>query len=290
MVETDLGFDKTIKDIVEYTELKESYLRDVFVSLKDVLKPYYMRGNNNEYLFSSNALPIFYQVKVLRGNGLRLGKIKTTIEKEFKVLDNSVSVKTENYQKKSTQNENPNPIVETLLNHLQEKDKSLSSVNLELLQTKDELSSIKLEHEKLKTTVLFLTDGRTPEQLRSEQLAKDRENLAKEFKLTQAESKITEKNTIIEELKNKEEELKKIDLEKTMKLSEKERELNDTYLILTQKDKDFLAFKEEQEKKDKLYIEQEEKKKALLKELELLEGKWLVGSKRKLILKQLSEL
>lgn len=272
-----MSYDKSVQFVITTTGLSYDYIRKIIKELQPILQPYMQRGDNNSIVFDSNAMVIFDQIKQLKQSGLNIKSIKEKMmskpspepHKQYQIPIQS-SIKTD--------------IIETLLNDLKEAHRStLESKDQTILNLDKRIIS-------LENQILLITDGRTPEQVRSEHVAKEKELLEKDSRLFHAESKILEKDTLIEQLKKQEEALKKTDIEKTLILSEREEKLKNMDLTIATKETELIQLKSEQEKKEQDNKIKEERKKNILSELEKLEGKWFVGVRRKQLLKELQEL
>ncbi|MEK7432844.1 MAG: hypothetical protein AABZ74_06915 [Cyanobacteriota bacterium] len=269
-----MNYDKSVQFVITTTGFSYDYIRKIIKELQPILSPYMQRGDNNSILFDSNAIVIFDQVKQLKQGGLNIKSIKEKLMSKpltepHKVYPTPIqtSIKTD--------------VIETLLSDLKEAHRrTLDAKDQTILNLDKRINS-------LESQILLITDGRTPEQVRAEQLTKEKEILEKESRLVQAESRIMEKDNLIEEFKKKEEELKKQDREKALVLSEKDGLIKNTELSLKEKESELIRFKEEQEKQNRDYLQKEERKKNILSELDSLEGKWFVGNKRKQLLKEL---
>lgn len=146
-------------------------------------------------------------------------------------------------------------IIETLED---EKNKVLSIKEKELQEQKNKLFSLEEE----KKQILFQKEKELFEQKnRFDRLDEDKKRLQK----------------------NKEEEIQRLEREKNSKLLEQEKLLREQ----EEKAKLLEAEKKALEEQNKL---KEKKKLEILKELETLEGKWFVGTKRKELFKQLQDL
>lgn len=297
-------FDKTINDIIEYTGLKYEYIIKCTKELDSILKPYTQRGDKNSLIFDSNALKVFDRVKQLKDGKQSISSIKIQLESEL----NKTQKDTKNITSNSV-NDNTNTLesdlTKMLINKLEESNKK-NYESLELvLQTKDQVIEVqRRENQELKTQILLITDGRSPEEVRKEFIDKEVElkllqskgvELEEKLKLEKAladENKIavalkekelaeqkSKSNTLEMEVKNS----KEITIKQEIILSDKENKL-----VSIENQKKLLELELEEQKKKT--TEKEGKKLELLTQLEGLEGKWFVSSTRKELLKQLKEL
>ncbi|MBF0205146.1 MAG: hypothetical protein HQK67_12790 [Desulfamplus sp.] len=178
----------TIKYIAEDTGLSIPYIRKCVEQLDEVLKPHYTKGACNKIQFSQGGYIIFDQIKQLKAQGLNLTAIKEHLEQSLK-----------EYKQGETVDQNllnPTQIPASdmnLFNKLfQEKEDRLKErAKYEQLLIDSERQSLKEKEEyqqrisefeqvstHLKSQLLYLTDGRTPEEVKKqwqqEQLDKQR--------------------------------------------------------------------------------------------------------------------
>ena len=268
----------TIADIVKITGLKEKFIRNCVENLKnDVLKDSIKRGNKNSLLFDSNALTIFDFIKQKYESGYSISTIKQEL------LEGNLG-KTES---ETEVNLPPPDSLVSLVNELKTLNNTVLKAKDEMLEKEREIfvkekQIIEQSHliTHLKDNLKLITDGRSPEEVREEQIKKELELKRHQEELSNLKeslkSKDNEMNSIkvIAEVKDKEIQTHKKQLE----------DLENTYKT---KEKSFEKEKEELENRVK---QKELKRKELLDELALLEGKWFVGTKRKDLLNKLKEL
>ncbi len=75
-----------IKDIVEKTGLKDSFVRRCVREMQDIFDPYVERGAKNSFIFDSNVIPIFKKIEQDKENGLSLLSIKKNLLNNSDVL------------------------------------------------------------------------------------------------------------------------------------------------------------------------------------------------------------
>lgn len=265
-----MSYDKSIQFVIKTTGFSYDYIRKITKELQPILSPYMQRGDNNSILFDSNAMVIFDQVKQLKQSGLNIKSIREN-------LMSKPLTEPSKQQLTPIQTSTQTDMIESLISDLKESHRrTLDAKDQTILNLDKRINS-------LENQILLITDGRTPEQVRAEQFAKEKELLEKDSRLIQAESRISEKDTLIEQFKKNEAALRKQEIEKDFILSEKEKKFQE-------KETELLRLKEEQEKKNRDYLEKEERKKSILSELESLEGKWFTGNKRKQLLRELNSI
>lgn len=244
----------TIKEISKITGLKEQFIRKCIMESKGQFDKYIVsRGKNNSINFDSNALVLFDKIKQKKEDGLVIPDILPWL---FQGIQSEISIKTEN-------NDENNQEVKNIF-------KSFEQMHKEVIQAKDETIKTKDEHIKaLESKIMLLTDGRDPQVVKAEH-EKKQEDLIK------LKQNLEIKDQMLEENKNK------------LHLLEKESKEESIKQISLIQEKDSQLF--ELQRTYNSNLERENKKNEILKELESLEGKWLVGSKRKSLLNKLKEL
>jgi DNA-binding transcriptional MerR regulator len=151
----------TIDYIEKTTGLSDSFIRKCLKNLDTILKPHYNKGEFNQIQFTQNGYVIFDQIKQMKAQGLNIVAIKKHLENQL--------AGTQTYPN-TTKTSNIN-IVEHPLNHLS------ADMNLfnKLFEEKEARLKERAEHQQrimelehlsdhLKGQLLYLTDGRTPEE------------------------------------------------------------------------------------------------------------------------------
>jgi hypothetical protein len=268
-----MKYPNTVQNIISHTGLSYQWITKCIKTMPEIFDTYSIRGDNNSILLDNNALVIFDQVKQLKEQGYTIANIKLELMKNL--------YKQEKTEDETSLNKEESATSLVLVKALENSFSELLKAKEEVIKTKDEvIESHKREVLELKNQILLITDGRSPEQIRNEQLQKEREILEKQQKL---EIAVKEKDLALSHLKQKEDELKKIDLETSTKFSEKD-------ILLKQQQEKTRLLEEEKKALEEHQNLNKQLKNELLKKLEELEGKWFVGTKRKDILKQLQEL
>lgn len=286
-----MSYDKTVKDIQEYTGLDYHYILKCVRELPDVFTPEIIeRGDNNSLLFNSNALILFDQIKQMKENNQSLKFMRSFFQNTF---NQNHKTPTE-----SKENQNQNELTKVLIEKLDSSNREVLNAFKETIKSKD-------EHIKaLESKILLITDGRSPEEVKKEFIDKEIEIKLLQSKSIELEEKLklekalADENKIVVALKEKElaeqksksntlemevKNSKEITIKQELNLSDKENKL-----VSIENQKKLLELELEEQKKKT--TENESKKLELLNQLEGLEGKWFVGTKRKLLLKQLKEL
>jgi len=168
----------TVEKIAKDTGLTISFIRKCFKNMDDILKPHYTKGDCNQILFTESGYVIFDQIKQLKAQGLNINVIKERLEKQF----------TQGYEQEKTSDiENLfNPITTSLnmFNRLLEEKEARMK---ELAEHQQRVSELERLSDHLKGQLLYITDGKSPEEyknaLHQEQMEKQRlENLSDHLK------------------------------------------------------------------------------------------------------------
>lgn len=268
-----MNYPNTIQSIISYTGLSYSFITKCLKAMPEIFDTYSIRGDNNSILLDNNALVIFDKIKQLKEKGYTIATTKLELMKN---LNKQEKTEVEN---SGNQEESSTSLV--LVKALENSFSELLKAKEEVIKTKDEvIESHKREVLELKNQILLITDGRSPEQIRNEQLQKEREILEKQQKL---EIAVKEKDLVLSNLKQKEEELRKLEAETNTKFLEKDN-------LLKQEQEKARLLEEEKKTHQEQQSLRNQKKAELIKKLDELEGKWFVSAKKKELLKQLQEL
>jgi len=172
----------TIDYIAKNMGLTVAFIRKCLKQLDSILKPHCIRGDSNQIMFTENGYIIFDQIKQLKEKGLNINAIKAHLEQQL----NSDSQQID----KAIQDDIVNPLLTdiNLLKRLFKEKELRLTERLEHQQRIFELEHLsqhqqritELQHlsDHLKGQLLYLTDGRTPEEVKKqwqqEQLDKQR--------------------------------------------------------------------------------------------------------------------
>ena len=152
--------------------LTVAFIRKCIKQLDSILKPHYHRGDSNQIMFTESGYIIFDQIKQLKEKGLNINAIKTHLEQQLNTDSQ------QDYE--PIQADIANPIL-TDINLLKklfaEKELRLTEklqhqqriFELEhLSQHQQRISELEHLSEHLKGQLLYLTDGRTPEEVKQQ--------------------------------------------------------------------------------------------------------------------------
>ena len=263
-----MEYSYTIKDLQKKSGFSLPLLRKILNEIQPLMEEHFVKGEKNALMFDSNALIIIDQVKQMKESGMNLPSIKKELEKSINTIK---IVKTENetHKNKSINGEYFKEILDEVKD-LYEKNLKAQS---EIISSKEQLIK------ELNNRLLLITDGKPPEVIKAENEKKTQDIIHLNYQ-------VKEVNTENENLKAKNQKLK-LELEEKIE-KEKKKILEQEKLLRDQEEKAKLleAEKKALEEQNKL---KEKKKLEILKEIESLEGKWFVGTKRKELFKKLQD-
>ena len=147
------------------------FVRKCLKQMDSIFKNCYKKGEFNRIYFNQNGYVIFDQIKQLRAKGLKIEAIKAHLENQLK------HSQTPSLQNTNTEQTGVNQIAYDLniINKLfEEKEARLK----EKEESRDRIRELEQLAEHLQGQLLYLTDGRTPEEVKQqwqqEQLDKQR--------------------------------------------------------------------------------------------------------------------
>ena len=124
----------TIEDVIEYTSLKEPFIRRCLTEIY-ILKRYIKRGDKNKILLDSNAISIFDNIKQYKEKGLSISEINKQLSDSVK----QTVKQSKNYTQtniKTFENEQYNEVLSlTHKIHEIEKDKIKAEHELDLIKS-----------------------------------------------------------------------------------------------------------------------------------------------------------
>jgi uncharacterized protein with ATP-grasp and redox domains len=165
----------TVQNIADATNLTPSFIHKCIKHMDNLLKPHYNKGEYNKIYFNQSGYVIFLKIKELKEEGLLIGAIKANLEKQLK--DGKTTTITDSTNR---QNAIEAPLIPTQFD--------MSIIN-KLIDEKEARIKERAEHEKriieletlsnhLKDQLLYLTDGKSPEEYKNswyqEQMEKQR--------------------------------------------------------------------------------------------------------------------
>ena len=168
----------TIKYIADDTGLSIPYIRKCLEQLDEILKPHYTKGACNKIQFSQNGYIIFDQIKQLKAQGLNLTAIKERLEQSLKECKQGETVEQNllNPTQISASDINLfNKLFEEKEERLKEKAKYqelIMDLERRHLKEKEEyqqqISEFQQVSTHLKGQLLYLTDGKSPEEVKQQ--------------------------------------------------------------------------------------------------------------------------
>lgn len=278
MTETLYNFE----DVEKKTNLKPDFIRRCIRFFKDELSPHTIKTDNNTLSFNSNALEIFDKISQYKTQKFTLPSIKEKLQ-----LPTKEESKTYTNSNITLPNDTKDNFIEPLFNEIKAYRNDLVTTHQELTNAYKTLIEKEKVIEVQKYQLKLLTDGRSPEEVKTDFINKEvelRVLISKSQDLqekVQANTNMLEANKKIIEVKNKE-----VSEQKNI-IFNLEKEINNFKLLNNQQE----ILLQEKEKKilelEKYNKEKDSKIKEIIKQLESLEGKFFIGSKRKDLFKNL---
>lgn len=193
-----MNYDKTVKDVAQYTGLDYHYILKCVRELPDVFTAEIAeRGDNNSLLFNSNAISIFDRIKQMKEGNQSLKSMRLFFQNTFNQNDKSPI--------KSIENENQNELTKVLLEKLDEANKQAFNAFKETIKTKDD------QIRTLESKILLLTDGKEPQVVKAEYEKKQEDLIQLQYSLKDKERQIEEQmKRESENLKARDEEVREI--------------------------------------------------------------------------------
>ncbi|MBF0231086.1 MAG: hypothetical protein HQK63_16070 [Desulfamplus sp.] len=162
----------TIDYIANNMGLTVAFIRKCLKNLDSILKPHYNRGDSNQIIFTESGYIIFDQIKQLKEKGLNINTIKEHLERQL----NSDMQREDKAIYDDIANLTSTDI--NLLKKLYEEKEARLKERLEHQQRIFQLEHLsqhqqrinELEHlsDHLKGQLLYLTDGKTPEEVKQQ--------------------------------------------------------------------------------------------------------------------------
>lgn len=177
----------TVQYIANDMGLTVAYVRKCVQQLDGILKPHYVRGEFNQIQFTQNGYVIFDQIKQLKEQGLSITAIKERLEQPHSTQDKQSETIDQNIFNhiESSNMHFFNKLFEEKEIRLKEKTEHqqlIIEIERRALKEKEEHQQriFELEHlsSHLKEQLLYLTDGKSPEEYKNswyqEQMEKQR--------------------------------------------------------------------------------------------------------------------
>lgn len=273
------------EDIEKRTNLKPDFIRRCIRFFKDELNSHTLKTDNNSLSFNSNALEIFDKISQYKNQKLTLPAIKDKLQLPTKPENTTYQETTITLPKHTNEN-----FIEPLFKEIREFRNGLVSTQQQLTEVYKTLIDKEKVIEVQKHQLKLLTDGRSPEEVKVEFINKEVDLRVLSSKNQDLLEKLQTNSNILESTKKNLELKNKETLEQKNQISNLEREINNLK-ILSNKQENLL---EEKDRKilelEKISQEKGNKLKDILKQLEELEGKFFIGTKRKDSLRKLESL
>lgn len=148
----------SINDLAEYTGLKTDFIRKCIKTFEDILGEYIERGDKNSLVFDSNALVIFDRIKQLKEKGLTVKTIGEYLNEELVAAEKKVKA-----QQETSKSIEMKEYFEMLMREIKDSHRTA-------MDAKDETINVqKSQITTLESKILFITDGKSPEEMKRKQ-------------------------------------------------------------------------------------------------------------------------
>jgi hypothetical protein len=188
-----MSYPYSFKDIQKATGLKMDLIRKIYNANEDVFQPHMTRGNNNSILFNPSGLTLFDKAKQKKDSGANIPAISSYL-RELSGQSNKTATHTpRNLLAKPAEESLSDPMVDLVRSAyeqaLKAKDETISTQKQQIADKEANLKD-------LRNTMLLITNGRTPEEIKQEQ----------EEQATKAVAADQEKTRLTQKLEQKEKE------------------------------------------------------------------------------------
>jgi DNA-binding transcriptional MerR regulator len=152
----------SIKELAKRTNLDISFIRKCKNTFKQIIDPHIQRGEKNKLLFTDNALIIYDRIAQMKSEGLSIPEIQKQFKQDFKTVQTDIS---KDVQATQTMDKE-------LLDKIFELQKQLSEEQakryVECKEKDQHIVELENLSTHLKSQLLYLTDGRTPEEVKQQ--------------------------------------------------------------------------------------------------------------------------
>lgn len=152
----------SIKELAKRTNLDISFIRKCKNTFKQIIDPHIQRGEKNKLLFTDNALIIYDRIAQMKSEGLSIPEIQKQFKQDFKTVQTDIS---KDVQATQTMDKE-------LLDKIFELQKQLSEEQakryVECKEKDQHIIELENLSTHLKSQLLYLTDGRTPEEVKQQ--------------------------------------------------------------------------------------------------------------------------
>ena len=154
----------TVQNIADATNLTPSFIHKCIKHMDNLLKPHYSKGEYNKIYFNQSGYVFFLKIKQLKEEGLLIGAIKANLDKQLK--DGKTTTITDSTDRQNTIEAplNPTQFDMSIINKLIDEKEARIKERAEHQQRIMELEHLS-EH--LKSQLLYITDGKSPEEYKS---------------------------------------------------------------------------------------------------------------------------
>ena len=152
----------SIKELAKRTNLDISFIRKCKNTFKQIIDPHIQRGEKNKLLFTDNALIIYDRIAQMKSEGLSIPEIQKQFKQDFKTVQTDIS---KDVQATQTMDKE-------LLDKIFELQKQLSEEQakryVECKEKDQHIVELENLSTHLKSQLLYLTDGKTPEEVKQQ--------------------------------------------------------------------------------------------------------------------------
>jgi DNA-binding transcriptional MerR regulator len=156
----------SIQELSKRTNLDISFIRKCKNTFKQIIDPHVQRGEKNKLLFTDNALIIYDRIAQMKSEGLSIPEIQKQFKQDFKTVQTGISKDVQ------TGVQAAQTVDKELLDKIFELQKALSEEQAKRYVECKEKDQHIIELENLSThlkgQLLYLTDGRTPEEVKQQ--------------------------------------------------------------------------------------------------------------------------
>jgi hypothetical protein len=152
----------TLDELSKDTGLSLPFLRKCLNQYREIFKSYIKRGDKNSLLFDNNGVMFFRKISQLKQEGLGLQEIARYLKNEQEKITEQTS------NKDITNIEQTDILLERLLQEKDARRKDAEEYNKRII----ELEKLNAQ---LQLNLKLLTDGKTPEQIKTEHDEKQKE-------------------------------------------------------------------------------------------------------------------
>lgn len=184
----------SIKDLESLTGLKYQFLRECLKQFPGLFKQHTKHGNKNKILLDEAVFPIFDRIKQMKEQGLSMPEIRLRLEQAFpdQFPQPPPTPTAQDTPPQTLSNNLQTPHYIQQLFDLHEKISQLKDQHLKDLQEKEkEIYDLIRRNEALEGEIKMLPDGKSPDDIRKEYEARQREAIRQEIEAVHQQRDVT---------------------------------------------------------------------------------------------------